>query len=65
MFASIITGLTSAAFSVFGKLVSQSLFEKIITKLSVSMLRKLAASTENKLDDEVVADVVAKLEADK
>lgn len=46
-----------------GRLVTKAFFEKLMVKLVLSGLDKLAASTENKLDDAIVADVKAALGA--
>lgn len=65
MFTSLTCGLIKAGFAVFARVVSQALFEKIITKVSIALLQKLAASTENKLDDHLVKDVISRLQANE
>lgn len=44
-----------------GKLVTRAFLDKLLTKLVVAGLEKLAASTANTLDDSVVADVKSAL----
>jgi hypothetical protein len=63
-----LSGITNivkkAAGAVLGRLVSQKLMESMIQKVVVSLLKKLAASTKNTLDDHLVDDVVARLKND-
>ncbi len=61
MIAGILAGAQKAAFAVLAKAISQKLFEKIITDIAVFLLRKLAASSENKLDDKVVDEIILAL----
>ena len=47
---------------IIGKLVTKTFLEKIITELAVAGLEKLAKSTSNTLDDEIVSQVKDALE---
>ncbi len=59
--------LTSAdvLWAIVAKLVTKNFLEKIITELTVAGLEKLAASTANTLDDQIVADVKSALNVEK
>lgn len=61
MFAGVIAGLGNAALGVMSKVLSQAAFEVIITKVLIYIMQKLVASTENTLDDEIVADIIKRL----
>lgn len=62
IFAAIVSGLGKAALAVISKITTQVLFERLLTQLTVHGLQKLADMTTNKLDDELVAEVVKQLE---
>ncbi len=47
----------SSLLSVFGKLFTQVFFEKLLTKLVIYCLEKLAPMTTNQLDYEIVKDI--------
>lgn len=52
---------SEAFWAVIGKLVTKTFLEGLITKLVVAGLDKLAASTSNTLDDDLVKDVKSAL----
>lgn len=56
--------LAESAWALLAKLLTRALFEKVLKKLTVSGLERLAASTENALDDDIVKDVKLALDAD-
>src|SRR3569623_1757590 len=60
LLATLAVGLSQAALAVIGRVLTQSLFEVVLQKLTVHMLRMLAKSTTNTLDDEIVAEVCAR-----
>ncbi|HET8687704.1 MAG TPA: hypothetical protein VFM18_13720 [Methanosarcina sp.] len=61
---SILLTSTEVLWAILGKLVTKTFLESIITKLTLSGLEKLAASTSNQLDDSIVADVKKALETE-
>lgn len=61
MIAGLTAGLANAALGVLAKITTQAFFEKLITKVVIYMLEKLAASTKNTIDDNVVADIKEQL----
>ena len=65
LLATLAVGLSQAALAVIGRVLTQSLFEVVLQKLTVHMLRMLAKSTTNTLDDEIVAEVCARLGVDQ
>lgn len=62
MFAGIAGGLLTALLSVLGKLVTQSFFEAVLTKVIVHAGEKLAPMSTNTLDDELVAEIKKRLQ---
>jgi len=60
-----VVGLLGAATDVMwgmiGKMVTRAFLEKLMTKLVIAGLEKLAASTANTLDDSIVKDVKSAL----
>ena len=54
---SLILGATEALWAVLGKLVTKAFLENLMSKLIIAALEKLAKSTNNTVDDSVVADV--------
>ena len=49
--------LLSSTLNIFGKLVTQVFFEKLVSKLIIYGLEKLAPMTTNQLDNEIVKDI--------
>lgn len=63
MMASIVLAQLIAAFlAVLGKLVTQSFFEAVLSKVIVWSAEKLAPMTTNTLDDQIVAEIKTRLE---
>lgn len=51
--------------AMIGKLVTRAFLEKLMTKLVIAGLKKLAQNTNNQLDDSIVADVEKALTGDQ
>lgn len=51
----------NALWSLLASLLTEALFKKIVSKLLIVTLRKMAKYTDNMVDDEIVEDVVAAL----
>ncbi len=62
MMATLISGLTSASLSVLGSIMTKKLFETIIRKVFVAVLKYVVKSTENTVDDEAVKPIIKALE---
>lgn len=58
-------GLSRAALAMIGRVLTQSLFEVVLQRLTVHMLRTLAKSTANTVDDEIVNELCARLGVDQ
>ncbi len=61
MLAGVVAGLGNAALGVMSKVLTQKLFEAIVGKILIYMLRKLAASTTNTIDDAIIEDIVKRI----
>lgn len=48
---------TEVLWAMVAKLVTRAFLEKLLTKLVIAGLKKLAKETSNNLDDSIVADV--------
>ena len=55
---------TEVLWAMVAKLVTRAFLEKLLAKLVISGLEKLADSTTNKLDDDIVSDVKTALVGD-
>lgn len=53
----LLTASSEVLWAMIGKLVTKAFLEKLMTKLVIAGLEKLAKSTANGLDDAVVEDV--------
>lgn len=53
--------LKEALFSLFGRLPWAVLVERLVSRVAIAGLRKLASMTTNTLDDETVEDVIKSL----
>ena len=62
MFAALLAGAQSAALSLVGSVMTEGLFVKVISRVSVSLLKRMAKSTKTTVDDELIKPVVAELE---
>ena len=62
MLSSIIAGVTSASLSVLSSIMTKHMFESVIRKLLAVILTKIVASTENTVDDDLVAPIIKELE---
>ena len=61
MLAGITSGFISAGLSVLSSVMTKKMFEGIIRRVVISVLEKLVASTENKVDDELVLPIIKEL----
>ena len=61
MIASITSGLMSAGLSVLSTILTKKMFEVIIRKLLINVLGKIVASTENKVDDDLILPIIKEL----
>ena len=61
MFASVFAGLTSATLSVFSSILTKRMFESLVRKTLIAVITKVVASTENKVDDDMVAPILKEL----
>ena len=61
MIASITGSILKVGFSMFTKVVTESFAEVVIKKVTISLMQKLAKSTKNTLDDELVKEAVKRL----
>lgn len=61
MVATLLALLPRVILGILTKMLSEKLVSEMLTKVMVYGLQKLAANTENKLDDELVKTVVDKL----
>lgn len=51
----------NASISLFGKLLSESLFEDVLRRITFHTLNKVVKSTKNKVDDDIVKPILEKL----
>ncbi len=61
MFASITSGIISASLSLLSKVATQAFFESVMQKVLIYGLEKMAKSTENTLDNDLVKDIKKRL----
>lgn len=54
-------GLKGAVVHLFGVLVTEKLFSRVMARLSISILEKLAASTKTQIDDDFVRPIIEAL----
>lgn len=60
--ASILAGLIKGAvIHIFGSVVTEKLLAKVLARLAISSLEKLASMTETKIDDEIIKPIVESL----
>jgi hypothetical protein len=64
MLNTILSGLSAAALSIVARLVTKEVFEKILIMLIKRGASYLASKTENTTDDEIVAEIIKRLDAD-
>lgn len=60
--AALLSGLSSAALSVFARLISKKMFEELLERLIIAGVDMLADKTESKMLDDVAAIVKKQLE---
>ena len=61
MVATLLALIPRVFLGILSKMLSEKLLSELLTKLMVYGLEKLAANTENKLDDDLVKTVIDKL----
>lgn len=57
----IIAGLKRALIGLAGSVMTEALYTKVLSRLTVSLLERIAKSTKTTVDDVAIAPVVAKL----
>jgi hypothetical protein len=62
MLSGILAIATTASLTVLKTVATKKLFEAIIRKLVVALLKFIVSSTENKVDDIAVAPIIKELE---
>lgn len=62
LITALLSALSSAALSVFARLISRAMFEKLLEQLILSGVQRLADKTDSQLLDQVAVIVRAELE---
>lgn len=62
MISIIASGLLTATLSIMGKLVTQSFFEAVLTRVIIWSGERLAPMSTNSLDDDIVAEIKKRLQ---
>ncbi len=62
MIALLISGLTTATLSVLGSLLTKTIFEAVIRRMLIAVLKRIVASTHNTVDDDIIKPILKKLE---
>lgn len=65
MIAGLFSGLSTVVIAILKRALTQAVFEKIGETIIIHLLEKLAESTTNKVDDEVIKTVVDAIKAGK
>ena len=63
MGAGILAGLNSAALDLIGSVLTEKFFSRILARLAVAILQKIAKSTATTIDDEAIIPVIEQLKA--
>lgn len=58
----IASGMLTALLAIMGKLVTQSFFEAVLTRVIIWSGEKLAPMTTNSLDDEILNEIKKRLQ---
>ena len=61
MIPTILAGLQQAALGLMGSLITEKLFTRILARLAVAVLQRIAESTKTTVDDEAIAPMIEKL----
>lgn len=62
MISVIASGMLTALLAIMGKLVTQSFFEAVLTRVIIYAGEKLAPMSTNTLDDEILSEIKKRLE---
>lgn len=62
MISVIASGMLTALLAIMGKLVTQSFFEAVLTRVLIWSGEKLAPMTTNTLDDEILTEIKKRLQ---
>lgn len=62
LLAALLAALPNALIAIGAKFVTESFLQKVLTKVIVSGLRRLSKMSINTVDDELVEDVVKRLD---
>lgn len=62
MIALLVSGLTGASMTILKSVMTKKLFEVVLRKTFITILKKITESTENKVDDDLVKPIIKELE---
>ena len=57
----ILAGMKMAAIKMVGAVLTEKLFSKVISRLTVSLLERIAKSTKTTIDDEFIGPIIERL----
>lgn len=61
MISIIIASLKSAAINMIGLVLTEKLFSKVLARLTVSLLERIAKSTKTDIDDKAIKPIIKQL----